>query len=264
LDALEALHPGEIERLLAAEIERYYDTTLDERLAETTAQAEADLGNITEEAHARHADRLLFAKWSRDATAARINQLREQIAEEERRLEERVQPLFDTITSELDAESPMADDYDWPEPEDGDEDPDPLFDSTRSYDEQMERYREHQGKPEDTGRKTTLLNCVICGGQFEALRSDAQTCSKACREKRSRQPRDPHNENRRFADEVISRMQDGETLHLVYSEAASSWMLSSGAKVPTIVALIVTNDTRVVGIGDTLVEGRHDRAWRHV
>jgi hypothetical protein len=192
LDALEALHPGEIEQLLITEIERYYDTTLDERLVEVAAQAKSDLENITEEVHARYADRLLFAEWSRDATAARIRQLQEQIAEEERRLEERIRPLFETITSELDAEATATDDYNWPDPEKGDEDDDPLFDSTRAYDEQMERYREHQGKAEeDVGRKMTLLTCVICGESFEAQRSDAKTCSKACREKRSRQLQTP-------------------------------------------------------------------------
>jgi hypothetical protein len=70
----------------------------------------------------------------------------EQIAEEERRLEERTQPLFDTIVSELAAEAPSTGDYDWPEPAEGDEDPDPLFDSTRTYNEQLARHREHQGK----------------------------------------------------------------------------------------------------------------------
>jgi hypothetical protein len=32
--------------------------------------------------------------------------------------------------------------YDWPH-----EDDDPLFDSTRDYVEQMDRYKQHQGKP---------------------------------------------------------------------------------------------------------------------
>jgi hypothetical protein len=35
----------------------------------------------------------------------------------------------------------------WPEPEDGDDDDDPLYDSTRNYLEQMDRYKQHQDKP---------------------------------------------------------------------------------------------------------------------
>jgi hypothetical protein len=186
LDALEALHPGEIERLLVAEIERYYDATLDERLAEVASQAKADLDRVTEEVHARHDDSLFFLKLSRDATAAQIRQLQEEIAELERPLEERSRPLFETIAAELDAGAPAVDDYHWPEPVEGDEDPDPLFDSTRAYDEQLARYREHQGKPEDAGYKTTLLTCVICEARFEARRSDKKTCSKACRNELSR------------------------------------------------------------------------------
>jgi hypothetical protein len=35
----------------------------------------------------------------------------------------------------------------WPEPRAGDEDDNPLFDSNRSYVEQMDRYKKHQSKP---------------------------------------------------------------------------------------------------------------------
>jgi hypothetical protein len=40
---------------------------------------------------------------------------------------------------------------DWPEPDEGHEDPDPPFDSTRDYIEQIDRFKHHQGKP--TARK---------------------------------------------------------------------------------------------------------------
>jgi hypothetical protein len=40
-------------------------------------------------------------------------------------------------------------DYEWPEPDDGDEDEDPLFDSRRSYMEQIDRYKAYQDKPTD-------------------------------------------------------------------------------------------------------------------
>jgi hypothetical protein len=42
---------------------------------------------------------------------------------------------------------PDLDEVDWPIPDEGDEDLDPLFDSTRDYVEQMDRYKEHQDKP---------------------------------------------------------------------------------------------------------------------
>jgi hypothetical protein len=43
--------------------------------------------------------------------------------------------------------TPDLDEVEWPEPEAGDEDDDPLFDSTRGYVEQIDRYKQHQGKP---------------------------------------------------------------------------------------------------------------------
>ena len=76
-------------------------------------------------------------------------------------------------------QSPISKSYDWPEPREGDEDDDPLFDSTRDYVEQVDRYKQHQGKP--TGRKLTSLVCEICGKSYEAQRSNSRACSKECR-----------------------------------------------------------------------------------
>jgi hypothetical protein len=35
----------------------------------------------------------------------------------------------------------------WPEPDDGDEDENPFYDSTRSYLDQLDAYRNYQDKP---------------------------------------------------------------------------------------------------------------------
>jgi hypothetical protein len=37
--------------------------------------------------------------------------------------------------------------WEWPQPSEPKEDPDSLFDSRRSYVEQIDRYKRHQGKP---------------------------------------------------------------------------------------------------------------------
>jgi hypothetical protein len=86
-------------------------------------------------------------------------------------------------------EAPDLDDYNWPEPEDGDEDDDPLFDSTRGYVEQIERYREYQGKeanPVVWTKRCFSRTCEVCGNSFEATRPDATACSMNCRSKRWR------------------------------------------------------------------------------
>ena len=63
------------------------------------------------------------------------------------------------------------------EPVDGDEDDDPLFNSTREYVEQVNRYKEHQGKPTESVRKPYTfrpVTCVICGKSFEASKPNAR------------------------------------------------------------------------------------------
>jgi hypothetical protein len=64
--------------------------------------------------------------------------------EAERRLNE---ALFHGMTGSLAEQMPAADDFEWPEPADGDEDGDPLFASTRSYVQQVDRFKLHQQKP---------------------------------------------------------------------------------------------------------------------
>jgi hypothetical protein len=56
------------------------------------------------------------------------------------------------------SDAPGADDYDWPDPEDyeGDEDLDPLYDSTREYLEQIDSYKEFQGKEVESTYQTHI------------------------------------------------------------------------------------------------------------
>ena len=141
LDALEALHPGELERILTDEIERYVDDTLDDRVDELAEEVEAGLAAEIEEINARvlakHADKL-----------AKLKRQWREIAESIMRWQRAAKPVWRAIAEELEAEAPEPpDDVEWPEPDDGDEDVDPLFDSTRGYVEQLDRYKHHQGKP---------------------------------------------------------------------------------------------------------------------
>jgi len=61
--------------------------------------------------------------------------------------EDRAETVWHAIAADLEDQKPDLDERDWPEPEDGDEDFDPLFDSTRDYIEQIDRYKEHQDRP---------------------------------------------------------------------------------------------------------------------
>jgi hypothetical protein len=110
-------------------------------------------------------------------------------------LQDQAQPLIETMRQELEAEAPDVDSYDWPEPEDADEDDDPLYDSSRGYLEQLDRYHEHQGK----AKLTKLRNCqsyphvcTDCGKKFTSIKRDQELC-RGCktkqwkREKRQRE-----------------------------------------------------------------------------
>jgi hypothetical protein len=74
--------------------------------------------------------------------------------------------------------APDIDDVEWVESLEADEDSDPLFDSTRDYVDQVDRYKRHQGKP--TKAKVRHATCVACGTPFEAKRSTHVACSPRC------------------------------------------------------------------------------------
>jgi hypothetical protein len=189
LDALEALHPGELERILTGEVERYYDRTLDRRVRRQSVEVELECRRITRSVRERHAEEIAALEAAREEIVAEVERMRERIAELEFALEAEAEPLFETMTEELEAEAPDVDHYEWPEPKDADEDPDPLFDSTRDYLDQVERYKAQQGKriellqPRKYKRVTATCTNPSCRKQFEAVsRNASQTCSPRCRE----------------------------------------------------------------------------------
>ncbi len=165
LDALEALYPGELERILVAEIERYYDDTLDDQIDDVVKDVQAELDEINDEVKRQHAKAIKTLEVERKKVLAAIAAF-----------EKKAKPVLRKIERDLTDEAPDVDNFEWPEPDDGDEDDDPLFDSTRDYVEQVDRYKEHQGKTIE--RKTTEKVCPECGETFMAKRSTAQFCCK--------------------------------------------------------------------------------------
>ena len=165
LDALEALHPGELAWILEREILRYYDTDLATEVesrpgAKHRPSSTASLPRFT----VSHADQIqeLRDEHARVLVAIRAYKVK-------------ARPILAAIQSDLRDEAPVA--FDWP---DGSfaaaEDEDPLFDSTRDYIEQIDRYKEHKDEP--TERWTETRVCEHCKAQFTALKSHARFCSK--------------------------------------------------------------------------------------
>jgi hypothetical protein len=173
LDALEALHPGELARILTQEIRRYYDFDLAGRIEEVGEGVQAELDDINAEVRKRYAKELRKLEEERNKALAAIDAF-----------EKKASPVLRKIERDLEAEAPDVD-AGWPEPDEGDEDPDPLFDSTREFVEQVDRYKEHQGKPIEAKprkpRDSFPTVCTVCGRSFQATKQNkSMTCGGTC------------------------------------------------------------------------------------
>jgi hypothetical protein len=142
LDALEAIHPGLLAKILTGEICRYHDAGHAESVERRASEVRRDLDRINHEAAARFGADIA-------ALAAEYEQIQAALDD----LNSRAKPRYERITEFLTANAPDLTAIPWPEPALGDEDPDPLFDSRRGYIEQIDRYKRHQGKA--TGRKAS-------------------------------------------------------------------------------------------------------------
>jgi gas vesicle protein len=154
LDALEALHPGELRKIVEREIERYHDADLDDRIEQTVAEVRGEIRELQANIEDEHRDEIeeLEADWEEisdeaEALRAEIEEKQEKLQAKIEAWEERAEPTWQAIAESLNEQAPDVDSFEWPEPDEGDEDEDPLYDSRRGYVEQIDRYKEFQGKP---------------------------------------------------------------------------------------------------------------------
>jgi hypothetical protein len=80
LDALEALHPSELERILVREIERYYDTTLDDQVNDKANEIESELDDITQQVHEAHSEDIAEMRAEHKAVLAAIKSFKRKAA----------------------------------------------------------------------------------------------------------------------------------------------------------------------------------------
>ena len=139
LDALEALYPGELQHVLSQCIEYYYDTTLAERTQEVQARLEHDLDLIWQQ---------VTSRFSGDVEALRAvhAQLAQEFGSRMASYGEQVQAVWQAMRSELDVSVPNLEYYPLPEPAFAGEIGDGLYNSERDYLEQIEAYKQFQGK----------------------------------------------------------------------------------------------------------------------
>ncbi len=137
LDALEALHPGELDRVLSRYLDRYYDTSLRWRVQEARSNLEHELRATEFQVYAEHEDAIEQIRANYDA-------LRQRIAEELAEQQGAIRDLWAVIQSKLEERQPDIELYQVPEAEEADELSDPLYDSSRDYREQLDNYKAFQ------------------------------------------------------------------------------------------------------------------------
>ncbi len=226
LDALEALHPGVLRQILVEHIERYYDADLDDEVSAAIDRFREELDCATTEVRQRHAGEIAAINQQRSSIDDRfaevrnaaqatynatieparrayhavldqaqavldetIGEARENIMEMEQRFLAQAEPLIARMNAELEDAAPDPDLFDWPEPAEADEwDDNPLYDSTRPYIEQVDRFREHQGKDADVrfvrDRRPFTRVCTECGEPFSTATKSQTACGPVCANKR--------------------------------------------------------------------------------
>ena len=135
IDALEALHPGELRKIVEAGILRHLDPDLDDRERKARRAISSLIVQAEEEVHGRYQDQI-------EAVHEEYSQLRQQLID----LRERAQGLWDQIADDLLDEAPYVSADDVPQAREEDDQLAPLFDSGRDYLTQIDWYRRWQGR----------------------------------------------------------------------------------------------------------------------
>ncbi len=134
LDALDALYPGEMAKLLEQEIDRYLDPTLTERVAAMRWRLASRLRQIQEKVTEPHQEEIDELTSDYESVVADLNAW-----------ERSAEDLWSTITEEMEEGQPDLEEFEKPKARPANE-PDGfvLFDSKRDYFNQIDAYREWQ------------------------------------------------------------------------------------------------------------------------
>jgi hypothetical protein len=137
LDALQALHPGELARIVKDEVCRYIDPTLASRVGAAAYDYQQEINAVEAEVLANYD----IEDWQNRYDAA-FDAFETVVADINSETEE----LWPQIASELSANIPQYDPDDLPKPKPATPPDEPLFDSHRSYLDQQDHYNRWKGK----------------------------------------------------------------------------------------------------------------------
>jgi hypothetical protein len=173
LDALEAIHPGELARIVEDAVEVYREPTRATRqeIERSADELERLAIHIREEVLEQHAPALTqltveFARMQetirphQDALRALVRDYESRIAGHVEAINGQVAEFYDQaelvisdIAADLEDHKPDPDDIEWPDDYVADESDDQLYQSERDYLAQIARYKRHQGKPLERRRR---------------------------------------------------------------------------------------------------------------
>ena len=139
LDALEALHPGELRRIVIHAIRQYRDNNLDEKVSDAKRRLITDYRNIEKEI-------LKGYEGDIEDIEGEYEALQDDIQELCKPLNERIQNVWHGIRKDLDENMPDIEDYPIPDAAVAEELNGQLFNSERTYLEQLKTYKDFQGK----------------------------------------------------------------------------------------------------------------------
>lgn len=137
LDALESLHPGELYRILKNHILRFHDNDLDDKVMERKSQVWEMLEDAQDDVHDAYREQYksLFNEYQ-----AVKNEFQSRVGD----ILDRMEELLSQIESDLFNNLPEIGREVLPEPEGAESYSEPLFDSTRSYKDQLQSYKQFQ------------------------------------------------------------------------------------------------------------------------
>lgn len=151
LDALEAIRPGELDRILRRYLRSYQDRTLEQRVRDERQrlrnQLEATRDAVLDEERDDDRDDGTTFRARASVYEQRYALLKDEFERRASELNEHISDLWREIDDELQAAKPNVEDYPIPEANLIDEDEQSaMFSSTRDYLEQIGFYKRFQGK----------------------------------------------------------------------------------------------------------------------
>lgn len=139
LDALEALYPGRLASILTAELDRYYDRGLEQRVWSARNKLNTDLYQQRQAILDDYSAEI-------DELQTEYEQLRGEFEAKFGGYSQRLTALWQAITDDLKQQAPDITDYPIPDAVQGNERSNALYASERGYIDQLTAYRAYQGK----------------------------------------------------------------------------------------------------------------------